>query len=33
MGRECSSDGGGERCVMGFGGETRGKEITGETQV
>jgi hypothetical protein len=28
----CSLYGGGERHVQGFGGETRGKETTGETQ-
>jgi hypothetical protein len=28
----CSADGGGERRVQGFGGETCGKEPTGETQ-
>jgi hypothetical protein len=28
----CSAYGGGERCVEGFGGETRGKEATWETQ-
>jgi hypothetical protein len=29
---ECSMYGGGERLVQGFGGETWGKETTGETQ-
>jgi hypothetical protein len=33
MGEACSSDGGGERRVQGFGGETGWKERTGETQV
>jgi len=28
---ECGAYGGGERGVQGFGGETGGKEITGET--
>jgi hypothetical protein len=32
MGGACSAYGGEERCVQGFGGETRGKETTGETQ-
>jgi hypothetical protein len=32
MGEACSSDGGGDMIVQGFGGETRGKEATGETQ-
>jgi hypothetical protein len=32
MGGACSSDGGGERRVQGFGGETWGKEITEEIQ-
>jgi hypothetical protein len=32
MGGACSEDGGGERGVRGFGGETLGKESTGETQ-
>jgi hypothetical protein len=33
MGVACSSDGGEERRVQGFGGETPGKETTGETEV
>jgi hypothetical protein len=33
MGGACSSVGGGERRVQGFGGETRGKETTGETNM
>jgi hypothetical protein len=33
MGGACSSDGGGERLVQGFGGETCGKESNGESQV
>jgi hypothetical protein len=33
MGGACSVYGGGERCVEGFGGKTRGKETTGETKV
>ena len=32
MGGACSTYGGGERCAQGFGGETWGKETTGETQ-
>jgi hypothetical protein len=32
MGGACSADGGGEKLIQGFGGETWGKEITGETQ-
>ena len=32
MGRVCSTDGGEERRVQGFGGETRGKETTRESQ-
>ena len=32
MGRACSEYGGGERRIQGFGGETWGKEATGETQ-
>jgi hypothetical protein len=32
MGGACSADGGEERWVQGFGGETWGKETTGETQ-
>ena len=32
MGGAYSAYGGGERCVQGFGGETRGKETTGENQ-
>jgi hypothetical protein len=32
MGGACSTDGGGERRVQGFGGVTCGKETTGETQ-
>ena len=32
MGGACSTYGGGERCIQGFGEETRGKETTGETQ-
>jgi hypothetical protein len=32
MGGACSAYGGEERCVQGFGGETWGKETTGETQ-
>jgi len=32
MGRACSVYGGGEKCVQGFGGDTWGKETTGETQ-
>jgi hypothetical protein len=32
MGGVCSTYGGGERCVQGFGGETWGKEAAGETQ-
>ena len=32
MGGGCGLYGGGERRVQGFGGETRGKETTGETQ-
>jgi hypothetical protein len=32
MGAACSAYGGGERRVQGFGGETWGKETTGETQ-
>jgi hypothetical protein len=32
MGGAYSADGGEERCVQGFGGETREKETTGETQ-
>ena len=32
MGRACGTYGGGERRVQGCGGETRGKETTGETQ-
>jgi hypothetical protein len=32
MGEECSADGGEERRVEGFGGETWEKETTGETQ-
>ena len=32
MGGACSAYGGGERRVQGFGGETGGKETTGETQ-
>jgi hypothetical protein len=33
MGGACSSDGGGKRSVQGLGGETWGKQTTGETQV
>ena len=29
----CSAYGEEERCVLGFGGETGGKETTGETEV
>jgi hypothetical protein len=29
----CNSDGGRERLVQGFDGDTRGKETTGDTQV
>jgi hypothetical protein len=32
MGGACSANGEGERCVQGFGGETWGKDTTGETQ-
>jgi len=32
MGGACSAYGGGARRVQGFGGETWGKEATGETQ-
>ena len=32
MGGACSSYGGGEKRIEGFGGETWGKETTGETQ-
>ena len=32
MGGACSAYGWGEKCVQGFGGETWGKETTGETQ-
>ena len=32
MGGACGAYGGGERRVQGFGGETGGKETTGETQ-
>ena len=32
MGGACGAYGGGERCAQGFGGETGGKETTGETQ-
>ena len=32
MSGACSAYGGGERLVQGFGGETWGKEATGETQ-
>jgi hypothetical protein len=32
MGEACSAYGGGERRAQGFGGETLGKETTGETQ-
>jgi hypothetical protein len=32
MGGACSAYGGEEMCVRGFGGETWGKETTGETQ-
>jgi hypothetical protein len=32
MGGACSSDGGGERRVQGFGEVTLGKDITGKTQ-
>jgi hypothetical protein len=32
MGRACSSDLRGKRCIQDFGGETWGKETTGETQ-
>ena len=32
MGGTCSAYGGEERCIQGFGGETGGKEIIGETQ-
>jgi hypothetical protein len=32
MGGACSTYGGEERCIQGFGGETWGKETTGETQ-
>jgi hypothetical protein len=32
MGGACSTYGGGESCVQGFGGETWGKETAGETQ-
>jgi hypothetical protein len=32
MGGTCSAYGGGERYAQGFGGETREKETTGETQ-
>jgi hypothetical protein len=28
MGGACSTYGGGERCIQGFGGETRGKKTT-----
>jgi len=33
MGGTCGAYGEGGRRVQGFGGETRGKETTGETQV
>ena len=33
MGRACGAYGGGERCAQGSGGETWGKETTGETQM
>jgi hypothetical protein len=32
MGGACSANGAGERCVQDFGGETGGKETTGETK-
>ena len=32
MGRACGKYGGGERCIQGFGGETRGKQTTWKTQ-
>ena len=32
MGGACGALGGGERCAQGSGGETGGKETTGETQ-
>jgi len=32
MGRACGTYGGGERGTKGSGGETRGKETTGEAQ-
>jgi hypothetical protein len=32
MGGACSANGGAERCVQGFGGETGGKETIWETQ-
>ena len=33
MGGACSTYGGEEGCIQGFGGETRGKETTWKTQV
>jgi hypothetical protein len=33
MGGACNSDGEGQKRVQDFSGETRGKEITGETQL
>jgi hypothetical protein len=33
MGRACGTYGGGERCAQGVGGNTRGKEAVGETDV
>jgi len=32
VGGACGAYGGGERCAQGVGGETRGKEVIGETQ-
>jgi len=32
MGGACSTFGGGERCIQGFGGSTLGKETTWKTQ-
>ena len=32
MGGACSTYGGEERCIQGFGGETRGKETTWKAQ-
>ena len=32
VGGACGEYGGGERCVQGSSGETRGKEVIGETQ-